>query len=139
MFSAMTSMRRHIDAGFRLGAHLLLILSLVLQLSTVGNAQANCSTSPSGLNVCPGGSESVADVTLQNPCCCPQITPCYVLTTVASTAIAETTLTKWDAPLPLVQARTGEVRADRWAFPNLHLEPNIQRPPLHILNSAFLI
>ena len=133
---AMTLTRRH-TSGLRIGIQPLLVLSLLFQFSTLGYVQANCSTSPPGINVCSGA--SVADVALQNPCCCPQITPCYLLTMVASTAIGETTLTKWDASERLLQARTSEFRAHRRAFPNPRLEPNVQRPPLHILYSAFLI
>ena len=136
--NAMISFRQHTVAGLRLGARLLFMLSLLLQLNGVGYTEANCSTF-AGLAACNSGSPTVAESTIQNSCCCPEITLCYGLAPVTSIAVAEMAVTKWKAPVSCAQVRYIEVQNAQLAFAHPRSELDIVKPPLHILKSSLLI
>ncbi len=132
------SMRPHIPQALRLGAYLLFILSLSLQVN-LGYAASGCSMSEPGAAVCHSGSSPDTDVTLQSPCCCPEISSCYAVATVAPIPVAEVTATKWDAPVPSTQALSNQGRTERLRFSHPRFELDIKKPPLHILKSTLLI
>jgi hypothetical protein len=135
------SMRPHIPQALRpqalrLRTYLLFILSLSLQ-ANLGYAASGCSMSGPGTAVCHTGSSP--DVRFQNPCCCPEISSCYAVATVAPIPVAEVTVTKWDAPAPSTQALNNQGRTERLQISHPRFALDIKKPPLHILKSALLI
>ena len=135
----MIAIRPNYTKILRLGTYLFFILSLSLQ-ANLGYAATGCSMSDSGAVVCHSGSSSATDVHLQNPCCCPEITQCLGMEVVATGDVAQATASKWDAGVPGdAHSRCIKARRQPGVFRYLHAEPEIVKPPLHILNRTLLI
>ncbi len=133
----MIAIRPDYTKTLRLGTYLFFILSLSLQ-ANLGYAASGCSMSDSAV-VCHSGSSSATDVRLQNPCCCPEISQCLGMEVVATGDVAEATASKGDPDVPYAHSQCIEVRWQPDAYRYLHSEPDIVKPPLHILNRTLLI
>ena len=116
----------------------LFTLSLALQ-GNIGHAVSACWTSESA-EACHGGSAPTADVRLQNPCCCPELTQCYGLEVAATGDAARVTVPRLEAAAAAVKLpRLHPVRPERQAAPLMRLAHAVDKPPLHILNLTLLI
>lgn len=122
----------------RCAAHLAFILSLSLQVN-LGYAATACASFASGPGVCHSGAASTADVALQTPCCCHEIMSCQGLVKADPIDVAVTSAVKWDPSVTPATVQRVDADEQRHAPLRPNAELDIKTPPLHVLQSTFLI